>query len=67
MNTTNNNSNVSATNVPYRATLHPMLRSLWNIPHVIQIPDPMPPPRQVVQLLQQQLTRCETQLAALRQ
>ncbi|HEY6227691.1 MAG TPA: hypothetical protein VI282_11270 [Verrucomicrobiae bacterium] len=70
MNSTNQNNGASATNTPnasapYRATLHPTLRSLWNIPHVIQIPDPMPAPPEVLQLMQKQIARCEKQIAAL--
>lgn len=72
MNCTNPNNGIanSATaanpiKLPYRATLHPTHRALWNIPHVIQIPDPMPAPADVVQLLREHLSRHEAQLSAL--
>lgn len=76
MNCTNENNNqattettplnpTNPTNLPYRATLHPTLRALWSIPHIIRIPDPMPAPPDVLELLQNQLAIHETQLAPL--
>lgn len=36
-------------------TTHATLKSLWNIPHIIRIPEPMPPAPEVLNLIQQRI------------
>ena len=52
-------------NASNQTPLHPMLRSLWNIPHIIRLPDQMPPVSEVLELLQRGMNDYQTQQQSL--
>jgi hypothetical protein len=47
------------------STTHPTLRSLWNIPMIIRIPEPMPPAPEVLKLIHQRIAECRIQIFTL--
>jgi hypothetical protein len=67
MNTTQTaNTNTTTTAAPAKPTpLHPSLRSLWNIPHIIRIPDPMPPVPEVIDLITARAVQCRLERSLL--
>jgi hypothetical protein len=49
--------NTSATSKTATPATNPRLRSLWNIPHLIRIPDPMPPLPELIHLFQRRIAQ----------
>jgi hypothetical protein len=46
-------------------SVHPTLRSLWDFPHILRFPDPMPPAPDVLKLIQQRIAECQVELHTL--
>lgn len=39
--------------------VNPTLKSLWNIPHVLRFPDPLPPLPEIIAMIQQRITQLQ--------